>query len=250
MHSQTFLLLNPDAAASGGGAAGAPPAATPDAAASKPWYDGYSDVKYVEGKGWKSPLEAIDSYRNAEKLIGADPKTVLRLPSPTDDASKWAEVYDRIGRPKTPQDYKFKDVEGVQFDQGRKEAVAKLMHETGLTASQASKLYEWYGNDVKTALESKSNAEKQQRTAAETALKNEWKAEYDSNLKTANAALLKFGGEEMVAELEKLGLQNHPSLIKTFASIGKQLLEDSAQGKAGSGFATDAQNAQLSLIHI
>ena len=73
------------------------------------WYGGYAeDIRgFVENKGWKDPSDAITGYINLEKYLGAD-KAGRGLVLPKDDAAtdEWGQVYDRLGRPKSPDEYK------------------------------------------------------------------------------------------------------------------------------------------------
>ena len=69
------------------------------------WYDAFpEDVRgLVQNKGWQSPVDAIQSYTNLEKFLGAD-KAGRGLVLPKDDAGadEWGQVYDRLGRPADP----------------------------------------------------------------------------------------------------------------------------------------------------
>ena len=51
-------------------------------------------------------------------------------------------------------------------------------------------------------------------------------AAYDANVKLAQRALAKFGGQEVAAVIHAAGLGNHPGLLRAFVRIGKAMAED------------------------
>lgn len=104
---------NPGADASGTEAA-TNTAATP--AANAPWYGGVADAElrgFAELKGWKSPDDALTSYRNLEKLQGVPPDRLLKLPEKADDPG-WKDIHAKLGfaAPDSAEGYGLKDVEG------------------------------------------------------------------------------------------------------------------------------------------
>ncbi len=60
------------------------------------------DIGIVEKKAWKSPQDLFKSYRELEKTLGQD-KVVL--PKDGADAKEWDAVYNKLGRPDTPDKY-------------------------------------------------------------------------------------------------------------------------------------------------
>ena len=113
----------------------APPVAAPN------WLDGADEVTvgYVQNKGWEKPTQVLESYRNLEKLMGADRagNTVI-LPKPDATPEEFGKFYDRLGRPSDAAGYK------LQVPQGGDPEFAKIagnwFHESGLTAKQGEEL--------------------------------------------------------------------------------------------------------------
>src|SRR4051812_22872278 len=92
---------NPDANASGtvDATTTAATTTTTTAAANAPWYGGVADAElrgFAELKGWKSPDDALVSYRNLEKLQGVPPERLLKLPEKADDPA-WSEIHGKLG---------------------------------------------------------------------------------------------------------------------------------------------------------
>lgn len=97
---------------------GTPPAGGAGGDGSTPpaWYAGIEDADtrgYAELKGWKSPAEAITSYRNLEKFQGLPPERLAKVPD-KDDAEGWKAFNQRFGwaAPAKPEDYALPVPEG------------------------------------------------------------------------------------------------------------------------------------------
>jgi hypothetical protein len=232
-----------DAAGQGNAAPGGQPG--------QPWYGGFpEDVRgFVENKGWKDPSDAITGYINLEKFLGAD-KAGRGLVLPKDDAAadEWGQVYDKVGRPKSADEYKLPVPDG---DTGEfaKMAAGKF-HELGLTSKQAEALANWY-NEQSMAMASSQmnqagiNAEQQME-----ALKQEWGKEYDSNIEAGRRAARQFGvGEEMLTKMEDaLGTGE---MLKFFAKIGKGMGEDSFVSGDGAGkFGMSPEAARVRISQL
>lgn len=174
-------------------AGGAPPAAgTPAAPAAFDWAaNGFkdADLGYVQNKGWKGPADVVASYRDLEGFRGVPAERLLTLPE-GDAPEAWGQFYDRLGRPKTPDDYKLPLPEG---DDGAFAKVAgKWLHEAGLTTKQAQTVAaKWNEHHTETAKAAAEAAKKRDGAQTET-LKHKWGNQYDSNWKIAEKAAARF----------------------------------------------------------
>jgi hypothetical protein len=199
------------------------------------WYDAFpEDVRgLVQTKGWQSPVDAIQSYTNLEKFLGAD-KAGRGLVLPKDDAGpdEWSQVYDRLGRPKSPDEYKLPVPENGN-QEFAKQAAGKF-HELGLTAKQAQALTEWFNGQSEGAMAAQQN---QMAVSAEqqmAELQAEWGKEFDANIESGRRAARQFGvQEEMLTKIENaVGTKE---MLKLFAQIGKGMGEDAFVEGSGSG---------------
>jgi hypothetical protein len=62
------------------------------------WYSGLPEETrgLAEVKGWKSPADAIQSYANLEKMLGADKAgRGLVMPKEDADSTEWGQFYDK-----------------------------------------------------------------------------------------------------------------------------------------------------------
>lgn len=234
-----------------GNPSGAAPAGTPAPAQQGQqgnWYDSYSeDVRgLIQNKGWKDPIDAISSYSNLEKLLGADKAgRGLVLPKEDADASEWGKVYDRLGRPTTPDGYKLPVPDG---DTGEFAKVAAgKFHELGLTARQAEQLADWYNQQAGGMQQQSTQQLLVQSEQEMAALEGEWGQEYDANIEASRRAVREFGfnQDELDAMERGLGTAN---MMKKFAEIGKRLGESQfVEGKNSGNFGMSPEAARVRI---
>jgi hypothetical protein len=200
------------------------------------WTTGLNDDLrgYVQNKGFKDPGAVVDSYRNIEKLMGVPQERLLKLPAKEDDPG-WSEVYDRLGRPKDPKEYK---IEVPKGDDGKFAEWARgTFHELGISKNAGEKLVgkwnEYAQNAQKTHFETYSaQAEKE-----EGALKKEWGLAFEKHVSIAKQAVNSFGLDgESIEKLE--GALGYGKLMKLLHNIGSKLGEGQfhSSGSTGSGF--------------
>jgi hypothetical protein len=225
-------MTDPNGSAAGGQPGADGGAGTAGAAA--PWYgtDATDDIKgLVELKGWDSPVKAIDSYRNLEKLLGAD-KAGRAIVWPKDelDTEGWKTVHAKLGVPETADGYKIPVPDGGNAEFAK--AIAPVMHKLGLSAKQAEGLAA-YVNEFEAAAATKYEAEAKARIATEVeAFKTELGQAYQPTVELGKRAATALGvtDQQFSALEEVLGLKGTVSL---FADIGKKLGEDTFVAGAG-----------------
>jgi len=212
------------------------------------WYSGLPEETrgMVEVKGWKGPEDAIQSYMNLEKMLGAD-KAGRGLVMPKDDAdpTEWGQFYDKLGRPTSPEDYKLPIPEGQ--DPGFAKMAAGKFHELGITAKQAESLAEWWNNNSQEMYQAHVNAQMQSAEMEMKALQSEWGKEYDANIENARRATRQFGiPEQTLSKIEDaIGTRE---MMKLFSNIGKGLGEDSfVDGSRPSGMGMSPEAARVRL---
>lgn len=251
---------NPGSGVQPGNPAPSAPAspAAPAAPATPPWYqmEGMAPEQatqlgeVVKAKGWKHPAEALLSYTNLEKLMGADKagRTIL-APKDAEDAEGWNAIYDRLGRPKDPTGYKLPVPEGD--DGALAKAMAPVLHKHGLTARQAEGLAgDW--NTMMADMATAANEAYAAQTEAEyKALQSEWGAATKQNEELARRAVAKFGkdvglNEDKMNALEK-AIGTAP-MLKMFHAIGASFAEGSfIDGKGGGDGAMTPAQAQAKI---
>ena len=170
--------------------------------------------------------ELIKGYDNAQKLIGA--KGVI-LPTEKSTPEEVEKFYNTLGRPEKADGYKFSPIENLHpnikitpEDEG---VFRTIMHKAGIPQKQADSLRKEYFGLASQMLSKQDEAITSGRKTAETALRQEWGADYDANLQKTQRLIDKFGGKDGRTAFGELG--NNPHVLKTLATIAKQLSEDS-----------------------
>ena len=174
----------------------AAPGTVPPQAPSGSWIDSFDDEAkgFVQNKGWKDSADLLGSYRNLEKLTGAGPDKLLKLPT-GDDKAEWDAFYTKLGRPESADGYKLPVPDGD--DGAFAKTAAGWFHELGLTAAQAEKLSakwnEHVGQMGQQAEAQKGEAYKAQIEQDNKALTSKWGAAYEQNINIAKTAAREFG---------------------------------------------------------
>ena len=207
-------------------------------------------------QNFKGVDDLAASYKSAASMVGMDKGRVAVIPKDDADADGWAQVYDKLGRPKAPSEYGIK-AEGPGAPVW--EAATKVFHDAGLNTKQAAALHGFVQQieqgqaqmfaerpadalamvmpRVAMALTSEAFAD---RTLGQ--LKTEWGGAFDERMHAANRAVSMLGqGDKDIAALfaapDKggLGLVNLPGVVKLMAAIGARIAEPAGlAGASGS----------------
>ena len=248
--SAAALLGDNGAATPPGGAPPAPPSAPPSGG-SAPWYGQVDEATsaYITNKGWDNPVKAIESYRNLEKFAGGS-KSLVEVPGPDADDAKYAEFFNRLGRPETPDKYDFKMPEGG--DPALADWFRQTAHKHGLTAKQAGQLFnDWnaMSGERMGAMEAESRQQSEKSIAD---LKKEWGQGFDKQIDMGKRAVAALGFDEptLSAYEAKLGTAD---MLKLFAKLGSKMGEDSFEDGnrgGGAGFGTTPAEAKQQIADL
>lgn len=180
---------------------------------------------YVQAKGFKDVGAIADSYRNLEKLLGAGPDKLLKLPEKA-DAPEWNDIYSKLGKPADKSSYKIPIGDGETEDKEFTDFVRTTFHEANLTSEQAervaTKWSEFTRSRVDTATKESQSTILMKQQQEKTALQNEWGKAFEQNVNIGREAARAFGvAPEMIDKLESaMGFQN---VMKFMHSIGSKL---------------------------
>jgi hypothetical protein len=221
---------------------------SPPSANAGSWYDNIEDTDlrgYVQNKGWQSPKDVADGYRNLEKLLGGEK---LPMPKGADDAEGWSRVYDALGRPQEASGYKINLMEGA--DPALAGQVQSKFHELGLSEAQGNALAEWWNQTQQGTLQSFIAQSAQKSEADLNSLKSEWGGAYDENVEFGRRAAREYGlNAEKLGKIEQaLGTGE---MMKLFAQIGRAQGEGSFEGGGNSnpfGMTPEAAKQRISAL--
>jgi len=124
--------------------------------------------------------------------------------------------------------------DGTKIDDTMLAAFKSVAKDVKLDSEGASKLASWY-------IQQQSEIEKAQVSSWEKQ-SGDWEGElktdkefggqkFSESVAAAQKAVLKFGGQELMSDLNKYGIGNLPSLARAFAKVGAAMAEDSATVK-------------------
>lgn len=245
-----------NAGAGAGGAGGAPP---PDAVKldGKNWME-FVPAEFKTDPIWKSyegkdASEVFKAHVNQGKLIGGD-KIVVPAGKLDTDAN-WDQVFDKLGRPKDPKDYKLEIPqgvipEGVTLDPVLDDEFKKVCHKVGILPRQAQEVYGWFAK-MSGALMAKTKGEEDAAfEQASESLKRELgtKDKFDQFVSMSNKVVSLYSGSQEAAArvIDKHG--NDPDIIRLLGNIGKAMDED-ALVTGGKRFA-DGADPRVKLMDI
>jgi hypothetical protein len=199
--------------------------APPAPAAALTWLPTADEVTvgYVTNKGWTEPGQVLDSYRNLEKLMGADRagNTVV-LPKPDATPEELGKFYERLGRPAAADGYKL-EVPAGGDPEFAKQASA-WFHELGLSQKQGEALTQKWNAHIGGMTQAQAQATQQAFQADDAQLRTDWGQAYTQNLTQAQAAVRGLG---ISAEhIDKLSTSlGHKATMELFQKIGSRMGE-------------------------
>lgn len=166
------------------------------------------------------------SYINATKMIGSD-KVIVPNQNSTED--HWNEVYNKLGRPESPDKYKldFKS-EVAPVDETAIKSFAEVAHKTGLNEKQAQAILDFYKQNSENSVQQLRVDTETAQAQAQQQLRQEWGKQYETNIsKAASVAKANMPGEVLDMQLKDgTRLGDHPEVIKGFSKIAGLLSED------------------------
>ena len=176
-------------------------------------------------ENFKDMGDFVKSYLSAQKIVGAD-----KIPVPNKFATEddWKAVFNKLGAPEKPEDYKYSFKEG-EVDQEVLTSFNQQAHKLGLLPSQAESLIKFY-NDMNegSSIQAEEKAA-ETKLHTENELKREFGPQYVKRLDQAKRLASSTLGNEF---LENTFLQDgsrlgdNISVVKAFSQLADKLSED------------------------
>lgn len=212
------------------GATGSPGGSASAGSASEgAWFDTLPDDlkadKTVQMFKGKPVVDVVKNLKDAQAYaVGA-----IRLPTekdkPEDAEKKLHDIYGKLGRPESPDKYDLKLPENLPQGLSVNDDLAKnyreWSHKAGLSNKQAQALMDSF-NEFQVGMFTKMGEAK---GASEKALKEQYGAEYEPMLASAQRLINDFADEKDMAYLES-GRGNDPALVRLLVKIASQRKED------------------------
>ena len=174
---------------------------------------------------FKDMNDFVKSYLSAQKIVGAD-----KIPIPNKFATEedWKAVFNKLGAPEKPEDYKYNFKEG-EVDQELLSTFNQQAHKLGLLPQQAESLIKFY-NDLNegSSVQAEEKAA-QTRLHTENELKKEFGPQYVKRLDQAKRLASSTLGNDflentLLADGSRLG--DNLNVVKAFSDLAEKLSED------------------------
>jgi hypothetical protein len=185
----------------------------------------------------QSKEDLLKGYINAQKMIGADK---IPVPGKYAEDTEWDGVFKKLGLPELDE---YNLDAGLLENKDFFEAFRKEAHEARVLPNQAQKLYNWYNEYSKNALDTMQAGIEQRQIEAEETLKEEWGEEYEANLRSARLALKAIDDTNLNAYLDETGMGDNPVMIRALSKLGSRLVDDKILGE-GSALTSGKEQSQ------
>lgn len=192
------------------------------------------------------------SFLEARKYIGKDPKSFVSLPDKP-DAPEWGAVYDRLGRPPSPD--KYTPVDKALWEKAgiAPEVLTEFLpvfHKFGVTDAAAQGILSHYAN-----MTVKGQEIQGQQSAAQEAKNKEEVAKLlgansEAKLAMVGAFIDQNGGEAMVKLAQEKGLVGHPVFLDFLLKQASATMEHKNHIGSGGGSATPVDSAKAEIESI
>ncbi|GAA0494768.1 hypothetical protein [Tatumella punctata] len=142
------------------------------------------------------------------------------------DTEAWGNLWNKLGRPETADGYELPVPEGD--DGAFAKQASEIMHQLGITKSQAQALAEWNNNQMAAQAEAQTQQREKLQGDHLASIRKEWGANFDANAAIVRQAEKAFAPPEFSQMLRDSGLGNHPAVVGMFLKIGQSLSEAKA----------------------
>lgn len=207
------------------------PAPAPVADVGGDWRDNLDDDAkgYLETKGWESPDNVLTGYRELEKAWG-DPNKIV-MPAEGAAPEDVDQFFQKIGKPAEAKDYNLVAPENYEaYSTDLADTFRGKAHELHLTGSQAQGVHDWFVENQMSSQQEFAEQTTQKFNEQDAAVRKEFGANFDNQMKMARVGAEKFGDAEFVEMLTENNLINHPSFVRVFGNIGRAVSDPDASG--------------------
>lgn len=202
------------------------------------WYDSAPDeVKgYIQNKGWDDPVKAVTAYQNLEKFHGVPEDQLLKLPKDFNEEGALDPVYDKLGRPESPDKYEINIPEGVQVDETRLNQAKEIGHKIGLNSQQVQALVDFDASYQQQAVEQYQKDIEIKQTQEVEALKKEWGDHFEERAELGRRFVRNNLPEGLDKEATLSAIEEAigtAATLKLFANAGDKFKEDRVPDSSG-----------------
>lgn len=200
------------------------------------WYDALPDE--LKGSSLITRFGSVEelgkAYVNANKLISGD-----KVPLPRDDDPEYeAQFYEKLGKPKSADEYQLPTDSNLPFDEGLVSNFKEAAHKLNLTNKQVEGIARWQADLHATAMKD-----------AVATLRQQHGSNFDAVVDAAETAATRLGGGEFAAHVAK-NYAADPVLINFLADMNKRIGEDSVGTSTSRNSGTSKEEALRRIQEI
>ncbi|MBA4259152.1 MAG: hypothetical protein C0446_08305 [Chitinophaga sp.] len=149
-------------------------------------------------------------------------------------------IYAKLGRPESFDKYDLSGIAPSDYNQEVLTQFKQKAFENGMSNEGVRKMAEWYKEIEVQQINSMQEAKKHQAEMWKLQVMKEWGSDFEKNVQLAVKARDAYTDADFRKYMDETGLGNHPSLLKAFAQIGRELSEDKlVQSETASRIAAD-----------
>lgn len=212
---------------------------------------GHTSIGKLNLTGKDGLVGFAKSYIHAQSMIGGDPNRMVQIPEKIDAATR-KDILKRMGLPADQSGYKLEPlpdaVPWLSPDEPLAKGLVAKAAEFGMFPDQVQGLYGWFAGEMTKAAKEQHATQTKADADNIEGLRKEWGDAYDSNVRAANHAINKLGGDDLRNAINDAGLGAHPAVVKALATVGKMFAEAGSGGDKGqgAGFASALTPAEAS----
>lgn len=165
----------------------------------------------------------VKSFIHSQKMIGRDK---VQLPDKHATDEDWSQFYQKIGQPKTLEDYQIEIPKDAQFEDGFVSQLKEVAFKSGILPRQLNPLVQWYAKANQEAMDNLVTKHRSENDKRIEELKREWGSTYAQKIQLAKQALKATNIEDVNSWLDDAGLSDDARLIKILSTLGEMLKED------------------------
>jgi hypothetical protein len=200
------------------------------------WYDtlpdGLKTEKSLEAFKDKPISAVVESYVNAQKLVGGSLRVPTDKDTPEERAAKISKIHEALGRPASVDKYNVKPPAaaelGINWSEGTQKRILDYAHKHGLNNEQAQAAIDLAADLYKGELPDYAGDYEACMKELETGSEGNpgWGSTTKRFLSVANRTVATMFPKEVMERINASGLGNDPAFIRGMYRVGKELMED------------------------
>lgn len=219
---------NPEGANGGDLLGNAQGAADKAAETQREWMKGLSEP--LQKSKSLSKFTDVDNLAKSYVELESELGKRVRIPSQDASSDEWAKYYEKVGRPKSPDEYA---INRGKADDTFVSEFKKAAFSAGLSSSQADLIFGSVVKVTENGQRSQMEAYTARMKEADMLLRKEYGPQYESKVADARKAYEVLFDEQLRGEIAESGLANNPRFVHVLAELGPQIRGDSFLQGAG-----------------